>query len=153
MDSSEYRETSRKTWNELAPTWDEHREEISSPVAAVRDWMMERLAPSGGETVLDIACGSGEMSELVSPLVGPTGHVLCTDFASEMVGVAQRRGEALGLSNVEYRTLDAERMDLEDASVDGAVCRFGYMLMADRDAALRETGRVLRSDGRLVFAV
>jgi SAM-dependent methyltransferase len=153
MDRTEYRETSLKTWNALAPSWDEHREEISSPVSAVRDWMLERLAPSEGETVLDIACGSGEMSELASPLVGDSGHVICTDFAAEMVAVAKRRGGELGLSNVEYRTLDAEQMDLDDASVDGAVCRFGYMLMADRDAALRETRRVLRGDGRLVFAV
>jgi SAM-dependent methyltransferase len=153
MDRSEYRETSLKTWNQLAPNWDEHREEISSPVGPVRDWMLERLAPSEGETVLDIACGTGEMSELVSPLVGSSGHVICTDFASEMVAVARRRGGELGLANVEYRTLDAEQMDLDDASVDGALCRFGYMLMADRDAALRETRRVLRDGGRLVFAV
>ena len=153
MDLIEYRETSRKTWNELAPAWDERREEIGAPVAPVRDWLVEHLAPREGETVLDIACGSGEMSELVSPLVGNSGHVICTDFAPQMVAAARRRGEELGLANVEYREMDAEQMDLEDASVDGAMCRFGYMLMSDRVAALRETRRVLRDGGRLVFAV
>jgi SAM-dependent methyltransferase len=115
--------------------------------------MMEWLAPKAGERLLDIACGSGEMSELVSPVVGDSGHVICTDFSPEMVAVARRRGERLGLSNVEYRELDAEQMDLDDGSVDAAVCRFGYMLMADRDAALRQTRRVLRDGGRLVFSV
>ena len=153
MDLTEYRETSRKTWNELAPAWDERREEIGAPVAPVRDWLVEHLAPREGETVLDIACGSGELTELVSPLVGDSGHVICTDFAPQMVAAARRRGEERGLANVEYREMDAEQMDLEDASVDAAMCRFGYMLMSDRVAALRETRRVLRDGGRLVFAV
>jgi SAM-dependent methyltransferase len=153
MDLTEYRETSRKTWNELAPAWDERREEIGAPVAPVRDWLVEHLAPREGETVLDIACGSGELSELVSPLVGDSGHVICTDFAPQMLAAARRRGEERGLANVEYREMDAEQMDLEDASVDAAMCRFGYMLMSDRVAALRETRRVLRDGGRVVFAV
>ena len=70
-----------------------------------------------------------------------------------MVDVARRNGEARGLSNVEYRVLDAERMDLDDDSVDGVVCRWGYMLMADPAAALGETRRVLRDGGPLAFAV
>jgi SAM-dependent methyltransferase len=54
---------------------------------------------------------------------------------------------------VEHRVFDAERIDLDDSRVDRVLCRFGYMLMADPAAALGETRRVLRDDGRLVFAV
>ena len=60
---------------------------------------------------------------------------------------------ARGLTNVEYRLLDAERLDLPHDSVDGVMCRFGYMLMADPAAALRETRRVLRDGGTLSFTV
>ena len=49
--------------------------------------------------------------------------------------------------------LDAERMDLDDASVDGVLCRWGYMLMADAAAALAETRRVLDDGGRVAFSV
>ena len=49
--------------------------------------------------------------------------------------------------------MDAEKMDLEDDSVDGVICRWGYMLMADPAAALAETRRVLRDGGRLAFSV
>ena len=150
MDLTEYRETSRSTWNDLAHTWDERRDEIAAPIVAVRDRMLELLDPREGETILDIACGAGEMSELVSPRVD---RVICTDFAPQMVAVARRRGEELGLGNVEYREMEAEDMDLADASVDGAMCRFGYMLMSNPVAALSETRRVLRDGGRLVFAV
>jgi SAM-dependent methyltransferase len=150
MDRTEYRKNSLETWNELAPTWDERRDEIGAPVTVVRDRMLELLDPQKEETVLDIACGTGELSELLAPRAG---QVICTDFAEGMVSAARRRGERLGLSNVEYRQMDAENMDLADASVDGAVCRFGYMLMSDPTAALRETRRVLRDGGRVVFAV
>lgn len=153
MDPNEYRETSRKTWNALAPVWHERREQMAEPVGPVRDWLIERLAPREGETILDIACGAGEMTELASARVGAAGRVICTDFASQMLDGARHRGEAAGLTNVEYSEMDAEDMHLDDASVDGAICRFGYMLMSDPNAALRETRRVLRGDGRLVFAV
>jgi len=70
-----------------------------------------------------------------------------------MVEVASRRAEELGLDNVECRVLDAEHLDLPDGSVDGVLCRWGYMLMADAAAALREMRRVLRADGRVACAV
>src|SRR5262249_2591222 len=64
-----------------------------------------------------------------------------------------RRAAEIGLTNVEFRVMDAERMDLGDGSVDGVLCRWGYMLMADPLSALRETRRVLRDGGRLAFSV
>ena len=48
--------------------------------------------------------------------------------------------------------MDMEALDLPDATVDAVVCRFGYMLVPDPPLALRETRRVLRTDGRLAFA-
>ena len=79
--------------------------------------------------------------------------MISTDFAPEMVDVARRYGEAGGLTNVEHRVMDAENMDIDDDSVDGVVCRYGYMLMADPAAALKETRRVLKDGGPLAFAV
>ena len=85
--------------------------------------------------------------------MGDDGKVISTDFAQEMVDEAHGNGDAMGLRNVEYRQMDAEKMDLDDDSVDGVVCRFGYMLMADPAAALAETRRVLRDGGPLSFGV
>lgn len=153
MDRDEYRRRSLESWNEMATVWDEHAEEIGAAVVAVAAWVVDRLDPQRGETVLDIAAGAGVLTAALSERVGPEGRLISTDFAPAMVAANRRRGEEGGLSNVEYRQMDAERMDLEDASVDRAACRFGYMLMADPGAALAETRRVLRDGGPLAFAV
>jgi ubiquinone/menaquinone biosynthesis C-methylase UbiE len=153
MDTADYRHASHAVWEAMAPGWDERHayfEEIARPVT---ERMLERLDPSPGDAILDLAAGTGVVGFSGAALVGPTGRVIVSDFADAMVEVASRRAKELGLHNVECRVLDAERLDLPDESVDGVVCRWGYMLMADVAAALRETRRVLRADGRVACAV
>jgi SAM-dependent methyltransferase len=153
MDPQTYRETSLQTWDEMAPGWEDRREWILGITGAINEWLADRVDPQAGQTILDLAAGTGDLGFIAAERVGESGKVLCTDFATQMVEAARRTGEARGLSNVEYRVLDAEKMDLDDESVDGVLCRWGYMLMADPAAALRETRRVLRDGGTLAFAV
>ena len=153
MDRDEWRRTSLETWQRMASGWERRRAEIDGVTAPVREWLLRELAPRPGDTVLELAAGPGDTGFSAAALVGDGGRLISTDFSPEMVEVARRRGTELGLRNVEYRALDAEHLDLEDDSVDGVICRFGYMLMADPDAALAETRRVLRPGGRLVLAV
>jgi SAM-dependent methyltransferase len=153
IDLDKYRQTSHETWDRIAVNWDSEREFIHSATAPVNERMVERLDPKPGDTVLDIASGTGETGFLVAALIGDEGRLISTDFVPSMVEAARRGGSERGLKNVEHRVLDAEQMDLDDSSVDKVLCRFGYMLMADPAAALAETRRVLRDDGRLVFGV
>ena len=153
IDLDSYREQSRETWGQMAEGWEDRREWMTDVTGRVYEWLVEKADPQPGQTFLDIAAGTGEMSLRVAERVGEEGRVISTDFAPEMVDVARRQGEARGATNVEYRVLDAERMELDDDSVDGVVCRWGYMLMADPGTALKETRRVLRDGGSLAFAV
>ncbi|MDX6649600.1 MAG: hypothetical protein QOJ97_1551 [Solirubrobacteraceae bacterium] len=153
MDLDTYRTESRDTWDEMASGWEDRREWMLGITGSINDWLVEQAAPQPGQTVLDIAAGTGDLGFAAAERIGPEGRLLTTDFAPEMVEAAKRNGEARGLQNVDYRVLDAERMDLEDDSVDAVVSRWSYMLMADPAAALRETRRVLRDGGTLAFAV
>src|ERR1700757_321132 len=153
MDLQTYRETSLRTWDEMAPGWEDRREWILGITGAINGWLVALVDPQPGESILDVAAGTGDLGFMAAERVGAEGKVLCTDFSPEMVEAARRNGERRGLSNVEYRVLDAERMGLADNSVDGVLCRWGYMLMADPAVALRETRRVLRDRGRLAFSV
>ncbi len=153
MDLDQYRKDSLDAWDRFAANWDEQRTFLWERTQAVSERLVSRLAPNPGDTVLELAAGTGETGFLAGERVGAEGRVISTDFAPGMVEASRRRGEELGLENFDFRVLDAERMDLDDSSVDGVVARFGYMLMADPAAALAETRRVLRDTGRLSFAV
>ena len=123
---------------------------MTRPVSA---WLLEHADPQPGETFLELAAGTGDLSLALAERVGPQGRVIASDFAPEMVDAARRAGAERRAANVDYRVLDAERLDLDDASVDGVVCRFAFMLMAEPGAALAQARRVLRPTGRLAFAV
>jgi SAM-dependent methyltransferase len=153
VDLAEYRDVSLRTWDRVSSGWSAERELLGRALGPVGVSLVERLDPQPGQTVLELAAGIGHVGYLAADRLGPDGRLISTDFAPAMVESARAFGQELGLENAEHRVLDAERMDLDDSSVDGVLCRFGYMLMADPGAALGETRRVLREGGRLSFAV
>ena len=151
MDRGELRRQSYEAWEGMAAGWERARPRIEESAGPVREWLVLELDPSPGDTVLELAAGPGETGFEVARRLGD-GRLISSDRSPAMVDVARRRAAELGLGNVEHRVLDAEELDLSDDSVDGVICRFGYMLMADPARALAETRRVLRPGGRLVFA-
>jgi SAM-dependent methyltransferase len=137
----------------IAPGWERRRARIEDTVAPVREWLIAELARQPGETVLELAAGAGDTGFEASLLVGEDGRLITTDFSPAMLDVARRRGDELGVENVEYRLIDALHIDLDADSVDAVLCRFGYMLMDDPARALAQTRRVLRRGGRVALAV
>jgi SAM-dependent methyltransferase len=140
-------------WGTVAPGWARQRAYVWDISRAVGDRLVELLDPASGATVLELAAGPGDTGFAAAQRIGPDGRLISTDVAPEMVSAAESRGRELGLTNVEYRAVDAQAIDLPDASVDGVLCRWGYMLMPDPAQALGETWRVLTPGGRLAFAV
>jgi SAM-dependent methyltransferase len=153
VDEGEQRRIRLENWAAIAAGWERAREERERVAAPVTDWLVRELAPKPGDVVLDLAAGQGDVGFAVAPLLGEGGRLITSDFSAAMLEIARRRGAELGLTNVEFRELDAENLELEDSSVDGVVCRWGYMLMPHPEAALTETRRVLRPGGRLALAV
>ena len=153
MDDAEaFRSEARARWEQAAAGWERRRESLQRGAQPVSMWMVEQLNPQPGHTILELAAGIGDTGLLAAELVPPGGRVVLTDGAEAMVEAARRRAEALGIRNVEARPMEAEWIDLETASVDGVLARWGYMLLADPEAALRETRRVLRRGGRVALA-
>ena len=151
--AEDYRQASLDIWEQMAAGWESDRRSVWESSRPVGEWLVGALDPQPGETILELAAGVGDTGIAAASRLEASGKLISTDFAAPMVEAARRRAEELGASNIEFRTMDAERMDLADDSVDGVVCRWGYMLMADPVAALRETRRVLRPGGRVAFSV
>jgi SAM-dependent methyltransferase len=142
----------REAWHRAARGWERWQTELREVSAPVAEWLVEAIDPKPGQRVLELAAGPGETGFLVAERLGPDGTLVSTDQSPHMVDVARRRAEELGLGNVEFRVLDGQQIDLDERSFDAVLCRWGYMLMADPDAALRGTRRVLRQGGRLALA-
>ena len=151
-DAAAYREASRGRWEAAAAGWEARRAELQDAAAAVSHWMVEAIEPQPGHTVLELAAGLGDTGFLAAERLRPGGRLVCTDGAEPMLEAARRRAAELGLDNVEFRAMEAEWIDAGTATVDAVLCRWGYMLLADPEAALRETRRVLRPGGRVALA-
>jgi SAM-dependent methyltransferase len=149
----DFRAQSRKRWGEQAEGWEARRDELRTATMPVSAWMIDALDPQPGQTMLELAAGTGDTGLLAAELLEPGGTLISSDFSPEMLQVAQRRAEELGVGNVRFKQIDAETsIDLDAASIDGVLCRWGYMLMADPENALRETRRVLRPERRVSLA-
>jgi ubiquinone/menaquinone biosynthesis C-methylase UbiE len=142
----------REAWHRAAGGWERWQAELREVSAPVAGWLLNAIDPKPGQRVLELAAGPGETGFLVAQRLGPDGTLVSTDQSADMVGVARRRAKELGLTNVEFRVLDGQQIDLDERTFDAVLCRWGYMLMADPDAALRGTRRVLREGGRLALA-
>lgn len=104
------------------------------------------IAP--GQSVLDIACGTGALTLAVVGIVGPRGRVVGLDLNPDMLAVARRKSTA-----IDWREGAAERLPFDDASFDAVVSQFGMMFFEDRPGAVAEMRRVARPGGALAVAV
>ena len=131
MEATEFRRASHAVWESMAAGWDERHAYLEETARPVTERMLERLAPARGQTILDLAAGTGVAGFAAAALVGSDGRAIVSDFSAAMVEAAKRHAGELAIKNVECRVLDAERLDLPNEAVDGVLCRWGYMLMAD----------------------
>jgi len=112
--------------------------------------MLRRAGIGAGMHVLDVGCGAGDVSFLVSALVGAEGSVTGVDVDGGAIGVAEHRRAAHGIANVSFRQADARYLD-PGRLFDAAVGRFVLMFMPDPTEALRSFAERIRPGGILAF--
>jgi SAM-dependent methyltransferase len=105
-----------------------------------------------GATVLDLGCGSGMDTLIAARRVGTTGRVIGLDFSVAMLSRARQAVSESGVTNVEVRESDAERLPLEDGEIDVAIVNGIFNLNPAREAIFRELARVVRPAGTVYGA-
>jgi len=119
-----------------------------------RLWKRYTIDLSGaraGQSVLDLAGGTGDLTSRFSQIVGPTGQVVLADINDSMLKVGRDRLSDRGLiSNIEYVQANAETLPFPDNHFDCITIAFGLRNVTDKQAALNSMFRVLKPGGRLL---
>ncbi|MDB9843827.1 bifunctional demethylmenaquinone methyltransferase/2-methoxy-6-polyprenyl-1,4-benzoquinol methylase UbiE [Porticoccaceae bacterium] len=119
-----------------------------------RLWKRMTIEMSGvrrGNSVLDIAGGTGDLTAKFSRIVGPEGTVVLADINSSMLQVGRDRLMDRGVvNNVIFSQADAQYLPFPDNTFDVITIAFGLRNVTDKDMALRSMLRVLKPGGRLL---
>jgi ubiquinone/menaquinone biosynthesis C-methylase UbiE len=142
-----------REWRESAFYWQKHLGTIRTMFQPVTQALIDDSGIVEGQTVLDVAGGSGEPSLTIAKTVGATGSVACTDAVAEMVFAAEMEAQRRGLENVKFQQCAADSLPFENNSFDAVVSRLGVMFFPDPLAALREMLRVTKREGAIALAV
>lgn len=142
----------RGVFDSVAPRYDLMNDVMSFGLH--RLWKKFTIARTGlreGQSALDVAAGSAELSEGMARRVGSSGRVVVTDINLAMLSVGRDRLLNAGVvGNVEFLQADAESLPFPDQSFHCVTIGFGLRNVTDKDAALRSMFRVLKPGGRLL---
>ena len=142
-----------REWRESASYWHKHFDTIRTMFQPVTQALIDDAGIVEGQSVLDVAGGSGEPSLSIAERVGPSGSVMYTDLVADMVGGTENEAQRRGLTNLKFRQCSADLLPFEDDSFDAVVCRLGVMFFPDPLAALREMLRVTKRQGTIALVV
>jgi demethylmenaquinone methyltransferase/2-methoxy-6-polyprenyl-1,4-benzoquinol methylase len=105
-----------------------------------------------GQTVLDLAGGSGDLTRLLSRKVGEKGRVILADINSAMLQVGRDRLLNDGLlGNIDYVQANAQHLPFADNSLDGITMGFGLRNVTDKEEALQSMFRVSKPGAKLLI--
>jgi demethylmenaquinone methyltransferase/2-methoxy-6-polyprenyl-1,4-benzoquinol methylase len=113
---------------------------------------IDLLSVRPGQTVLDLAGGTGDLTKLIAKKIGKTGKVILSDINSSMLSVGKNRLIDEGFfDNIDYAQANAEILPFADNTFDRIIIGFGLRNVTDKDAALRSLFRVLKPGGRALI--
>ena len=151
----------RGVFDSVASNYDLMNDLMSGGVHRLwKDAAAAKLNPRPGETILDVAGGTGDMARRYSKMArraqqrrgGADASVIVMDYNAEMVlaGVHKDRDKGTGEPEVSWSVGDAQALPLPDASANAYVISFGIRNVTDVSQALREARRVLKPGGRFL---
>ena len=141
----------REMFNDIAPTYDKLNHILSLDIDRLwRRNVVRILRRKGAKQVLDMATGTGDLAIAIARNIEGS-QIFAADFSREMLAVAHKKVEALGLSEqISLHECDAENISLPDDAVDVATVAFGVRNFERQQKALTEIKRTIKPGGHLV---
>ena len=148
MDNIEMKQAIESTFNTVAPLYDCHALRFFTNAAG---HLVEQLALRGDEQVLDIACGTGQVTTCLGHAL-PTGSVWAVDLAQQMLDQAQQRAKRDGLSNIRFEQGDVDGLSIQANMLDAISCGFGLFFLPDIKRSVSHVSAGLKPGGRFIFS-
>lgn len=154
FDPVAFKSTTREQWQDAAEAWHRWGGFVGDWLHDATEEMFDQARLGPGSAVLDVAAGAGEQTLRAARRVGPTGRVLATDIAPDLLRRCADDARREGLTQVEVLEQDGEATgSLPPRSFDAALSRVGLIYFPDRAAALHGIRSVLREGGRFAAVV
>jgi ubiquinone/menaquinone biosynthesis C-methylase UbiE len=153
FDPVQYKATTLAQWQTAAEAWHRWGPAIEKWLGSATEEMLSLAGVQPGARVLDVAAGSGGQTMVAARRVGPSGYVLATDLAPNILEFAAQEAREAGLIHVETQVLDGEKLDVEPGSFDVVISRIGLTYFPDLHAALTGMYRALKTGARVAAIV
>lgn len=145
----------RRNFSEIADTYDLYNDLITFGLH--RYWKKKtvlslNLSGRKNASVLDLCCGSGDLTLLLAKNLGEGSEITALDFSPGMLAVLKKRIGSLQSCNASINVREGDASDLSfqnDSSADGVTIAFGLRNVSDRARTLAEIYRVLKPGARL----
>jgi ubiquinone/menaquinone biosynthesis C-methylase UbiE len=149
FDPVTYKQTTREQWQAAAEAWNRWGPILGQWLDPATETMLDLAGVRAGNRVLDVAAGSGGQSLVAARRAGPSGYVLATDIASNLLAFAADAARHVGLMNVETQVMDGENLELAAENFDTVISRVGLIYFPDQQRALRGMRQVLKPGGKI----
>ena len=151
IDIQEFKIRDAASYDSVTEQFDHFTERLSSPLA---ERMVQLAAIGPSDQVLDIGTGTGVVALRVAEQIARGGMVCGIDLSQPMLETAAAKAKILGIdSKIEFRQMDAEKLEFADETFDKVVSQFALLHFPDPLAALKEIYRVTKPGGRIVVSV
>ena len=142
----------RQMFGAIAPRYDRANSVLSGGMHHLwRRRAVKTLGLAEDARVVDVCCGTGDLSFAMARKIGEQGRVVGADFCSEMVDEAQRKqGRAKVSAELSFEVGDATQLAFEDDAFDAATVAFGIRNVVDPLEGIRQMVRVVRPGGRVL---
>jgi ubiquinone/menaquinone biosynthesis C-methylase UbiE len=111
--------------------------------------LWERAGFAPGQTILDLGCGPGYTTLDLASLVGPSGRVIAIDESRRFLDFFEAQQKVRGVTNVETRCGDVQKIDLPAGSIDGAYARWVLCYLKEPEEVVARVARALRPGGAM----
>ena len=146
----EYKQRNMKIWNEVASRYHKRWAKLSKGPFQSTQKLVELMKLSEGNTVLDLACGTGVVTKEIRNKIGKTGYIVGADTSTTAIKIAKKwNGKK---SNLDFLNADAEKFSFVK-KFDAITCQYALFFFPNAQKALKNMRSNLKKSGKIGIAV